>query len=69
MTAVVPLPGIPRVNKGTKEPEHAALLAVSGAANPWTLPLPNLSFSILGVAGSMLRGMEKDEKKCNCLSS
>jgi hypothetical protein len=34
ITAVVPLPGIPKVNKGTKAPEHAALLAVSGAHNP-----------------------------------
>ena len=25
--AVVPDPGIPKVNKGTNEPEHAALLA------------------------------------------
>ena len=34
ITAVVPLPGIPKVNKGTKAPEHAALLAVSGADKP-----------------------------------
>ena len=45
MTAVVPLPGIPKVNIGTKEPEHAALFAVSGADNPFTLPFPNFSFS------------------------
>ena len=37
ITAVVPLPGIPNVSKGTNEPEHAALLAVSGAAIPFTL--------------------------------
>ena len=34
ITAVVPLPGIPKVNNGTNAPEHAALFAVSGAANP-----------------------------------
>ena len=34
ITAVVPLPGIPKVNKGTNDPEHAALFAVSGAASP-----------------------------------
>ena len=45
ITAVVPLPGIPNVSKGTNEPEHAALLAVSGAAIPFTLPLPNFCFS------------------------
>ena len=45
MTAVVPLPGIPKVSMGTNEPEHAALLAVSGADNPLTLPFPNFSFS------------------------
>ena len=38
ITAVVPLPGIPSVSKGTKEPEQAALFAVSGADKPWTLP-------------------------------
>ena len=36
---------IPSVNNGTNDPEHAALLAVSGAARPCTLPLPNLFFS------------------------
>ena len=39
--AVVPEPGIPRVKSGTKEPVHAALLAVSGAAKPLIDPLPN----------------------------
>ena len=34
ITAVVPLPGIPKVNNGTNDPEHAALFAVSGAAKP-----------------------------------
>ena len=34
ITAVVPLPGIPKVNHGTKAPEHAALFAVSGAVSP-----------------------------------
>ena len=34
MTAVVPLPGIPNVKSGTKDPEQAALFAVSGADNP-----------------------------------
>jgi len=34
ITAVVPLPGIPKVNKGTNAPEQAALFAVSGAAKP-----------------------------------
>ena len=42
---MVPLPGIPNVSKGTNDPEHAALLAVSGAAIPFTLPLPNFCFS------------------------
>ena len=41
MTAVVPLPGIPNVRRGTNDPEQAALFAVSGAANPFTLPFPN----------------------------
>ena len=41
ITAVVPLPGIPKVSNGTKDPEQAALLAVSGAANPLILPFPN----------------------------
>ena len=45
ITAVVPLPGIPKVSIGTKEPEQAALFAVSGADKPFTLPLPNFSFS------------------------
>ena len=44
ITAVVPLPGIPRVSMGTNEPEQAALFAVSGADNPFTLPLPNFLF-------------------------
>ena len=35
----------PRVNKGTNEPEQAALLAVSGADKPLTLPFPNFCFS------------------------
>ena len=39
--AVVPEPGIPRVKSGTKDPVHAALLAVSGAAKPFIDPLPN----------------------------
>ena len=33
------------VNNGTKDPEHAALFAVSGADKPCTLPFPNFSFS------------------------
>ena len=42
--AVVPLPGIPKVNKGTNDPEHAALFALSGAANPFKLPFQNLIY-------------------------
>jgi TctA family transporter len=42
---VVPLPGIPNVSIGTNEPEQAALFAVSGADNPFTLPFPNFCFS------------------------
>jgi hypothetical protein len=41
----VPEPGIPNVKRGIKEPVHAALLAVSGAAKPFTEPLPNFNFS------------------------
>ena len=44
MIAVVPLPGIPKVSNGTNDPEQAALLAVSGAAKPFTLPFPNFCF-------------------------
>ncbi len=43
---MVPDPGMPSVSSGTKEPVQAALLAVSGAARPRTLPLPNFSFSL-----------------------
>ena len=39
--AVVPEPGIPRVKSGTKDPVHAALLAVSGAAKPFIDPFQN----------------------------
>jgi len=45
--AVVPEPGIPRVNKGTNDPVQAALLALSGAANPLTDTLPNNFLSSL----------------------
>ena len=38
---------MPNVSNGTKDPEHAALFAVSGADKPCTLPLPNFSFSSL----------------------
>ena len=41
----MPEPGIPKVSKGTNEPLQAALFAVSGAAKPRKLPLPNFSFS------------------------
>ena len=46
--AVVPEPGIPRVNIGTKEPVQAALFAVSGAARPRIDPFPNFSRSLAG---------------------
>ena len=39
-TAVVPEPGTPKVNMGTKAPQVAALFAASGAAIPSTAPLP-----------------------------
>ena len=45
VTAVVPEPGMPSVSSGTKEPVHAALLAVSGAASPLIEPFPNSSCS------------------------
>jgi hypothetical protein len=41
--AVVPDPGIPNVNKGTNDPVQAALFALSGAAKPFSDPLPNFS--------------------------
>ena len=43
MIAVVPEPGIPTVNNGTKAPTAAELFAVSGAAKPSMAPFPNLS--------------------------
>ncbi|MCY1426129.1 hypothetical protein D9M71_419410 [compost metagenome] len=42
ITAVVPEPGTPRVSIGTRAPQHAAPMAVSGAARPRLSPWPNL---------------------------
>ena len=43
ITAVVALPGMPRDIIGTIAPMAAALLAVSGAAIPSGMPVPNFS--------------------------
>jgi hypothetical protein len=43
MMAVVALPGIPRARRGIIAPPVAALLAVSGAATPSIMPVPNFS--------------------------
>jgi len=37
---------MPKVNRGTKDPVQAALLAVSGAVKPFIEPLPNFIFSL-----------------------
>ena len=41
-TAVVPLPGTPRVRRGIMAPLAAALFAASGAATPRMSPVPNV---------------------------
>jgi hypothetical protein len=41
--AITGLVGIPRVNRGTKAPPEAELLADSGPANPAIIPVPNFS--------------------------
>ena len=41
ITAVVSLPGTPRISRGINEPTEAELLADSGAATPRISPLPN----------------------------
>ena len=44
-TAVVPLPGTPKVNIGTKAPDAAPLLPASGAAIPLGSPSPKCPLS------------------------
>ena len=43
MTAAVPEPGTPRTSSGIMAPPVAALLALSGAATPSMIPVPNFS--------------------------
>jgi hypothetical protein len=50
--AVVPDPGIPKVNRGTNNPAQAALFAFSGAASPLIEPLSN---SFCSCSGAILQ--------------